>query len=63
MEGYMRKNSAAKGKANSRSYGRTYHNFKAKAEPKLLNRIDKIPIVNVINDFRIEPDGGKIWSF
>ena len=59
----MRKNSAAKKSIYNRSYGRTYHNFKAKAEPKLLNRIDKIPIVNVINDFRIEPDGGKIWSF
>ena len=59
----MRKNRAAKKSIYNRSYGRTYHNFKAKAEPKLLNRIDKTPIVNVINDFRIEPDGGKSWSF
>ena len=59
----MRKNSAAKSKANSRSYGRTYHNFKAKAEPKLLNRIDKKPVTDIINAYTIGPDGGKIWSF
>ena len=57
------KNSATRKKQYNRSYGRVYYNFKTREEPKLLQSVEKRQEVSVLNDYRLDVDGEKIWSF
>jgi len=57
----MRKNSAARKKVYNRSYGRVYHNFKIRQEPKLLRTVEKK--TSILDNYRLDADGGRVWSF
>ncbi len=57
----MRKNSAARKKVYNRSYGRVYHNFKTRQEPKLLRTVEKK--TSILDNYRLDTDGGRVWSF